>query len=102
MSASISKFILYALLFVCIISAPFQIVGGFSDTSIQEATDKPGFSQSDSAVRAQFYNTYHVNLGQITSVQSQVVAGMNYIINYDSPKGPVTAKVWSKLNNGGV
>lgn len=93
---------LYALLFVCITSMPIQIVGGFSDTSIQDVADKPGFTQSDSAVRTQFFNTYHVNLGQITSVQSQVVAGINYIINYDSPKGPVTAKVWSKLNNGGV
>jgi len=88
MSASISRLLL-SMLFIA--SAMPAIFGGLNDVSIREALANPEFKKADKAAKSQFYNTHKVELGEIISVKSQVVAGINYLIKYRSPKGPVEA-----------
>lgn len=76
-----------------------KMVGGYSEVKEEQLSALRGddsFLRSEEAAR-KFYKEKHTeNLGQLVKVYQQVVAGMNYKLIFDSPKGLLEVDVFAQ------
>lgn len=90
-------FIITTLLTMKIVSTGTDIVGGVSDSSVQDC--QAPFQASEVPLKSNGHNFSEL---KVISCQKQVVAGTNYNFQIKLPDGRIChMKVWQKLPNNG-